>query len=151
MGLVKQLRGITVSEECLLHAGIIMTRRLHHVMKARGYAAYLLAGGSRASHHFSELVGDDLAVTISLSHATPLVEINPDVVPRIDALPPPEIMKELEDNFPDFRRACDEDGLTPDAFAGFGPCVKFQNACEAGYLATVAAIRAERTAGAVRS
>ena len=56
-------RGLTVSEECLLHAGIIMTRRLHHVMKARGYAAYLLAGGSRASHHFSELVGDDLAVT----------------------------------------------------------------------------------------
>ncbi|MDP7740550.1 MAG: transaldolase family protein [Lentisphaeria bacterium] len=144
-------RGVTVSEECLQHAGVIMTRRLHHVMKARGYAAYLLAGGSRASHHFSELVGDDLAVTISLSHATPLVETDAPVESRIDAQPPPEIMKELEDNFPDFRRACDEDGLGPDAFAGFGPCVKFQNACEVGYRDTVEAIRAERTADSVHS
>ena len=137
-------RGIDVSTECLLHGGVIMTRRLHHVMKARGYEAFLLAGGSRAPHHFTELVGDDLAVTISLSHATPLVETNPPVVSRIDAVPNPELMKELEDNFPDFRRACDEDGLTPDEFIGFGPCVKFQKSCEAGYLATVEEIKARR-------
>ena len=43
-----------------------------------------------------------------------------------------------------FRRACDEDGLTPDEFIGFGPCVKFQKSCEAGYLATVEEIKARR-------
>jgi len=141
---VAEAEGLDVSAECLLHAGSIMTRRLYHIMQERGYKAYLLGGGSRAPHHFTELVGGDLAMTISISHARPLVEMNLPVVSRIDAEPEADILRELEDNFPDFRRAYYEDGLAPEQFLDFGPCVKFQKACERGYLATVEEIQSRR-------
>ena len=135
-----------VSAECLLHAGSIMIRKIYHIMQERNYKAYLLGAGSRAPHHFTELVGGNLAMTISVSHARPLVELNFPVISRIDAEPPTDILHELMNNFLDFRRAYTADGLRPNEFRKFGPCVKFQKACEKGYLATLREIEARRLA-----
>jgi transaldolase len=146
LGEVANAQEFNVSTECLLHAGSIMIRKIYHIMQERDYKAYLLGAGSRAPHHFTELVGGHLAMTISISHARPLVELNLPVVSRIDAEPPTDILHELVNNFLDFRQAYYEDGLTPTDFRKFGPCVKFQKACEEGYLVTLEEIKARRLA-----
>jgi transaldolase len=137
-------RNLSVSEECLLNAGVIVTRRLYRTMKERRCKAILLAGGSRAPRHFTDLVGGDLAITISYSHARELVEANPPVISGIDAESPAKMVKELESSFPDFNLACYADALKPEDFVEFGPCRKFQQLCEEGYRATLKEIRTRR-------
>ena len=60
---------------------------------------------------------------------------------RINDPVPTEIVETLYTNFPDFRRAYDEDGMTPAEFDSFGPTVRTLRAFIQSYHDLVGLIR----------
>jgi len=142
---------ISISPEYIHQTGVAVSRAVYRVFQERGFKCMLIGGGARQPHHFTELVGGDLAITISAYTVKDLLAEDPPVVSRIDAETAPEILAELEKRFPDFRQAYYPDGLAPDEFRDFGPCIKFQNMFLKGYAETVAEIQARRAAIGAKS
>jgi transaldolase len=137
---------IGISPAVIDQAGCIIARREYHLLKERGYATTLLGGGARGLHHFTEMVGGDAHVTINWSTAEELIKIDGPVVSRIDEEAPQSVVDELRERFPDFRKAYDEDGLSVEEFAGFGPVRLFRNAFLKGCYLLLAEIASRRNA-----
>ena len=93
----------------------------------------MLEGGARGAHHFTELIGGEIAITIGWNLAHQLIKDNSIVVSRIDAKISKHVLSELEEKLPDFRKAYYEKTLLPEEFREFGPVVSFQNSFLAGY------------------
>lgn len=125
--------GIIIGKELIQQAGCSATRVAYKIFKERKYKAVLLGGGARGAHHFTELVGGDIAITIGWNLAHQLIEDNSIVVSRIDAKISKHVLSELEEKLPDFRKAYYEKALLPEEFREFGPVVSFQNSFLAGY------------------
>ena len=141
--------GIDVAPDVLAQAGRTIARKEYRLLKKRGYQTTMLGGGARDTHHFTEMVGGDVHVTINWSMAQELIEAAPPVVSRIDAETPQTVIDELRDKFVDFGRAYDEDGLSVEEFAGYGPVQLFRNAFLKGYYLLLAEIAARRHAHAL--
>ncbi|MBI4232510.1 hypothetical protein HY605_04730 [Candidatus Peregrinibacteria bacterium] len=137
-------KGISIVPEILRSAGVIISRLVYKIFKERGYKADIIAGGTRKTTDFTGLVGGSLHITHSFDTWETLIKENPPVVSRIFEQTPKEIISELENKFEDFKRACKIDGLYPDEFRNFGPCVKFNNACIKGHSETIAEIKMSR-------
>src|SRR5256712_11051896 len=102
-------------------AGVAVFRKPYRLLKERGYRIRLLSAAFRNHMHWSQLIGGD--VVISPPHAWQ-VRINASgiaAVPRIDEPVDPGIVGELQERFPDFRRAYTEGGLGVDEFDRYGP------------------------------
>jgi len=137
-------RGNIVSQEALRHAGCEASRAAYRIYKSRGYEAILLGGGARGPHHFTELAGGELAITIGWSLAQQIIGADGPIVARIDAQVPASILSELESHLPEFRSACHEHSLQPEAFHNFGPVASFQASFLAGTDAVLKAISSRR-------
>ena len=64
--------------------------------------------------------------------------------PRLDVALDPRVIAELEEKFPDFRKAYRADGLPVAEFAEFGPVRLFRNAFLKGWYLLLAEITARR-------
>jgi transaldolase len=141
-------RGVEVSPRVLSQAGISAARAAYKIYRERRYEAVILAGGARSKSHWTELVGDGMAITLSGALARKLIDENPPVVNRIEASAPDDVIRELRDVFPDFVRACDVDSLASEEFRAYGPVVRFQNSLLGGMgtiIKEIEAARAERS------
>lgn len=143
---VARREGIPVSGEALAQAGCALARKEYRLLKERGYAATLLGGGARGTHHFTELVGGDVHITINWSTARELIDADAPVVARIDAEPLPEAIDELCARFDVFRQAYVEDGLSVEEFADYGPVQLFRNAFLNGWYLLLAEVASRRHA-----
>lgn len=141
---IAEREGIEVSKEAMFQAGCILARREYAMMKKRGYNVTLMGGGARGTHHFTEMVGGALHVTINWSTAEEIIKADPPVISRIDAAPLQSIVDELCDKLPDFRAAYREDGLTLEEFADFAPLQFFRNMFVKGWDALADAVREKR-------
>lgn len=124
---------VDIALEVLSQAGCIVARKEYQLIKERGYATTILGGGARANYHFTELVGGDVHVTLNWSTMKELIDADGPIVSRIDAQDSQEVIEELYVKIPDFRRAYDEDGLTPAEFKEFAPLLRFRNIFIKGY------------------
>ena len=68
-------------------------------------------------------------------------ELNRAIESRIDADDSAAVIAELREKIPDFRRAYDDDGLTPAEFEPFAPLQRFRNKFIAGCEAVKQAVR----------
>ena len=135
LGKVAKREGIKIDPKVLAQAGCAIARKEYWMLKERGYQTTMLGGGARGTEHFTEMVGGDVHVTINWSTAEELIEADGPVVSRIDAETPQSVIDEISDKFIDFGRAYNEDGLSDEEFAGFGPVQLFRNAfLKAWYL-----------------
>ena len=141
---VAEREDIDISSKYIEQAGVVVTRSIYGIFQERKFHCMLLGGGARAPRHFTELMGGDLAITISLGTVKDLLVEDPPVVSKVKVKTDTKVLSELENKFVDFRRAYYPDGLTVDEFRSFGPCVKFQNSCLKGYDETLGEIRARR-------
>ncbi|HCN07274.1 MAG TPA: hypothetical protein DIT01_05015, partial [Lentisphaeria bacterium] len=114
------------------------------IFRERNYSAIVISGGARSTSHWTELVGQGMAITLSGALAGTLIEENPDVVDRIEAEVAPEILAELRQTFPDFVRACDQGALVPEEFRSYGPVVRFQNSLLKGFATVIGEIQARQ-------
>ncbi|MEW5814655.1 MAG: transaldolase family protein [Spirochaetota bacterium] len=132
-------------KELILYAGCAVTRATYKIFKARGFKAYLVGGGARGTHHFSELIGGEMAITIGWSLAERLLAENLPIKATIFQDTPQQILHELEMNLPDFRKAFNENSMSPEEFYTFGPVVSFQNVFLKGVNSLLEAITNRRT------
>src|ERR1017187_1116310 len=93
--------GVQVSPQALAQAGCILAKREYAMMRDRGYDIILMGGGARGTHHFTEMVGGALHVTINWSTADEIIKADPPLTSRIDAVPDPSVIDELCDKLPD--------------------------------------------------
>jgi len=143
---VAKREGIKVAPEVMRQAGCAVARRQYQLMKKSGYPGILLGGGARGPHHFTELVGGAVDITINWSTAEEIVNTNPPITARMDVEPDAAAIKELRTKFPDFDKAYREDGLLREPFADFGPVRLFRNAFLKGWYLLLAEIVARRNA-----
>ena len=119
-------------------------RKQYKLLKERGYQVTMLGGGARGLHHFTEMVGGDIHVTINWRGAAEeLVRRDPPVVYRMDTPIPDYAVNELL-RIPVFRMAFEEGGLAVEEFADYGPVRYFRDSFEAGWSALLEAIAARR-------
>ncbi len=149
LGKVVQRDRIEIAPEVLAQAGCAIARKEYKLIKERGYSTTLLGGGARGTHHFTEMVGGDVHVTINWSTAQQIIDAGTPIVSRIDADPPPAVIDELREKLLDFRKAYDDDGLTVTEFADFGPVQLFRNAFLKGWYLLLAEVASRRHAHTV--
>src|ERR1039458_5095501 len=107
----------------------------------RGYDITLMGGGARGTHHFTEMVGGALQVTINWSTADEIIKSAPPLASRIDAIPDESVVNELCDKLPDFRRAYREEGIAVEDFADFAPLQFFRNMFVKGWDTLAESVR----------
>ncbi len=139
-----QRDGVEIAAEVLRQAGWAVAGAEYRLHKERGYAGSLLGGGARGLHHFTDMVGGDMHVTINWSTARDLLEADPPATQRIQSSPPPEVVAELSAKLPDFRRAYWVGGLAPSEFKDFGPLQHFRNSFLRGWSRLVQEVASRR-------
>ena len=138
--------GVEIHPDILFQAGTILARRQYHELKRRGFRDItMLGGGARGTHHFTELVGPDVHITINWEPtAKALLEADQPVVFRMDTPAPEFMVNELLEKIPAFGRAYAADGLSVDEFGSFGPVELFRSMFCDGWTHLVEAIRSRR-------
>jgi transaldolase len=140
--------GNPVPPEWIRYAGCAATREAYRIFQERAYEAILIGGGARGPHHFVELVGGELAITIGWNLAEQLIAADGPVVSRINATTPSDILAGPEKCLPDFRKSFRENSMGPEEFRDYGPVLRFQNAFLAGVNTLLKAVAARRVAKA---
>ena len=119
---------VDISPDVLWQAGLAVARRVYQVMEERGYSAIFVGGGARGLHHFTEMVGGKVCLTINWEGtADKLIESDPPVIYRLFNPVPQKVIDELMEKLPDFRRGYLDDGLEVEEFDGFGPVQLFRS------------------------
>jgi transaldolase len=144
LGQVVEREGIPISPETLAWAGCTVARKEYRLLQERGYPVTLLGGGARSTRHFTDFAGGDVAITINWSTANELLQANPPVESHIEIETPPDVVQELSEKLPDFRRAYSFDALPVEEFAEYGPVQFFRNNFIAGYERLLAEITSSR-------
>jgi transaldolase len=136
--------GVTIAPEILGQAGWAVAHEQYRLMKERGLPGVMLGGGARGTHHFTDMVGGDMHITINWSTAKELIEVDPPIESRIGRIAVPEVVSELAAKLPDFRRAYYADALSPADYREYGPLQHFRNVFLKGYRRLVDEVRAQR-------
>jgi transaldolase len=116
---VAQDRSAPVDEDDIRQAGIAVAKRAYARYLERGYDATLLVAALRGSYHLTELAGADLVMSVHPTYQPPFAAASLAREVRIDA-PVPESTLERLRTLPEFVRAYEPDGMTPDEFHSFG-------------------------------
>lgn len=120
---------VRISPDVLYQAGLAVARKVYQIMTERAYKCVFVGGGARGLHHFTEMVGGRVCITINwIGTADKLLEQNPPVVYRLFNPVQQYVIDELMEKLPDFKRGYLEDGLTVDEFEDFGPVQLFKSA-----------------------
>lgn len=119
---------VQISPDVLHQAGLAVARKVYDIMLVRGYNATFIGGGARGLHHFTEMVGGKVCITINWQGtADKLIEQNPPVVYRLFNPVPQKVIDELMEKLPDFKRGYLDDGMSVEEYASFGPVQLFRN------------------------
>jgi transaldolase len=105
-------------------AGVAAFKRAYGIYQERGYRTRLLGAAYRHRFHWTELVGADAVLTMPYPWQVRFNGSGIDPQPRIDIPVDQHLIDDLVARVPDFVRAYEPDGLTPDEFAGYGATVR---------------------------
>jgi transaldolase len=105
-------------------AGIAVFKRTYQIFRERGYRSRLLAAAYRHRLHWTELVGGDLAMTMTHPWQVRFNASGIDPQSRIDEPVDPAIVAELSERIPDFVRAYEPGGLSIAEFDTYGATVR---------------------------
>jgi transaldolase len=122
-------------------AGIAAMKKAYAIYQERGYRTRLLAAAYRHHMHWSELIGGDIVMTITYDWQKLYNASDITVEERFSNPVPPGVVETLYEKFPDFRRAYDVDGMTPEEFDSFGPTVRTLRTFIGAYHDLIALIR----------
>lgn len=124
MGVVTKRDGITVNPSYIPWAGVAVFKKAYEIYQERGFKARLLAAAYRHHLQWSELIGAEAILTIPSKWQKLFNASEIEVIERMDDPVAPEIIAELYDRIPDFRRAYDADGMTVAEFDTYGATVR---------------------------
>jgi transaldolase len=122
-------------------AGVAALKKAYMIYQQRGYRTRLLAAAYRHQLHWTEFIGGDVVLTIPYNWQKLFNASDLTVDERMQNPVPAAIVDELYRKFSDFRRAYDEDGMTPDEFDGYGATVRTLRGFNASVHELVALVR----------
>jgi transaldolase len=105
-------------------AGVAAFKKAYGLFTERGYRTRLLSAAFRNHMHWSELIGGDVVISPPFDWQVKLNRSGIRPEPRIDVPVAPHVVDALYRKLPEFRRAYDEDGMTPAQFDGFGATLR---------------------------
>jgi transaldolase len=119
---------IDISPDVLNQAGLAVARKIYQLMIERNYPCVFIGGGARGLHHFTEMVGGKVCITINWEGtADKLIDQDPPVIYRLFNPVPQKVIDELLEKLPDFKRGYLPDGLEVEEFEHFGPVELFRS------------------------
>lgn len=121
---VAEKQGVIADPAVLDWAGVAVFKKAYKIYQERGYRLRLLSAAFRNHLHWSELIGGDVVISPPYEWQKRFNASDVTVESRIDTAVPPEIVRELERKFTDFRRAYEEDGMAPREFETYGASVR---------------------------
>ena len=104
-------------------AGVAAFKRAYQEFQSRGLRARVLSAAFRNVMHWSELVGGDVVISPPFKWQRLINDSGYKVEPRMDVPVAPEIMKTLK-SIPEFVRAYEPDGMSPEEFDTYGATVR---------------------------
>ena len=110
---------IVVDPECLDWAGIAVMKHAYQIYRERGYTTRLLMAACRNHHHWSQLLGGDLCMTINYGWQKKLNGCSVPVEAHIDDPVPQQYMEQLN-KLSEFHKSYDENGMTQEEFSSYG-------------------------------
>lgn len=110
---------IIVDPECLEWSGVAVMKEAYRIYRERGYKTRLLSAAYRNHHHWSQLIGGDLSMTIPFNWHKKLNSSDIEVKSRIDEPVSKEYLDELG-KISEFGKSFDEHGMEPDEFEKYG-------------------------------
>lgn len=110
---------ILVDPECLEWAGLAVMKEAYRIYKERGYRTRLLSAACRNHHHWSQLIGGELSMTIPYNWHLKINGCDVEVKSRIDEPIKQEYITELN-KLSEFKKSFDEKGMTPAEFEKYG-------------------------------
>jgi len=122
-------------------AGVAAFKRAYGIFRERGYRSRLLAAAYRHRLHWTELVGGDVSMTLPYPWQVRFNASGIAARPRMDEPVDPALIADLYDRIPDFRRAYEPDGMTPDEFESYGASARTLRTFVKSYHDLMAAIR----------
>jgi transaldolase len=122
-------------------AGIAAFKRAHAIFGERGYRSRMLAAAYRHRLHWTELVGGDVSMTLPYPWQVRFNKSGIVALPRMDVPVDPALVADLYERVPDFRRAYEPDGMTPDEFESYGASARTLRTFIASYHDLMGAIR----------
>ena len=119
---------ISIAPDILWYAGLIIAKKVYAETKAHYPEVGFIGGGVRGLHHFTEMVGADVCITMNWDgQAVELLKNDFPVVPRFFNPVPDRYLEELLVKVDEFRRAWYEKGLSIDEYEHFGPVEYFRH------------------------
>ncbi len=116
---VYSAEGLVFDPGYLEWAGVAAVKKAHAEFKKRGLRARVLVAAYRNALQWTELVGGDLVLSPPFAWQQRFQASGIDPEPRIDVPVDPKIIEALS-TMPEFRKAYDVDGMTPEQFEEFG-------------------------------
>ncbi len=113
--------GAKVDPEILEWSGVAVFRNAHKIYQQRGYRTRLLSAAFRNHMHWSEILGGDSVISPPYSWQVKINEMG--ITPNLNSVNEPieaRILDPLLENFPEFRKMFDVDGLAVEDFTNFG-------------------------------
>ncbi|NNC39077.1 MAG: transaldolase [Acidimicrobiia bacterium] len=141
MQVVTKRDGIVVNPAYLPWAGVAVFKKAYGVFQESGFRTRLLAAAYRHHLHWSELIGADAILTIPSGWQKLFNASQVGVRERMQIPVNPEIVAELSDRIPDFRRAYEPDGMTATEFDTYGATVRTLRGFIASYHELIRVIR----------
>jgi transaldolase len=111
---------LSVDPGYLEWAGVAVFKKAYRIYQERGYRLRLLSAAFRNHMHWSEFIGGDVVISPPCVWQKRYNESDIEIASRIDTPVDPKIVDTLLRKFPDFERAYNENGLTPEEFDSFG-------------------------------
>ncbi len=113
--------GAKVDPEILEWSGVAVFRNAHKIYQQRGYRTRLLSAAFRNHMHWSEILGGDCVISPPYSWQVKINEMG--ITPNLNSVNEPieaRILDPLLENFPEFRKMYDVNGLAIEEFTNFG-------------------------------
>lgn len=111
---------ITVDPGITEWAGVAVFKKAHRLYEERGYRTRLLSAAFRNHMHWSQFIGGNVVISPPFGWQKRINASRIEPTHRLDDPVDPRIIEDLYDNFPEFRKAYDEDGLTRQEFTSYG-------------------------------
>jgi transaldolase len=121
-------QGIEIDKDILYMAGLIIAKKVYKTTKTLYPEIGFIGGGVRGLHHFTEMVGGDVCITMNWpGQAEELLKQDFPVVPRFFNPAPENYIDELLTKIPEFRQAYIVDGLKVEDYEHFSPVGYFRD------------------------
>jgi transaldolase len=117
--------GVKVDPEILEWAGVAVFRNAYKIYTERGYRTRLLSAAFRNHMHWSEILGGDCVISPPYAWQVKINEMG--IIPNLNSINEPvpsHILDPLLENFPEFRKMYEPDGLKPEDFTQFGATLR---------------------------